>query len=110
MRQTKQNKKILEKQFYVSLSFFGVMFCLVASYVYFVNSTILTIAATHDLQDSISDVRADMTHLEVAYLQKQEIFTEEYALGKGFVSPEETQYVKDTTIRTAALYGQTIQE
>jgi len=110
MKQRKQNKKILKRQFYVSLSFFVGIFGLVASYVYFVNSTILTIAATHDLQDSISDVRADMTHLEVAYLQKQEVFTEEYALSRGYVRPENTQYVKDTTIRTAALYGQTIQE
>jgi len=86
------------------------MLVVVASYVYFVNSTILTIAATHDLQDSIEEVRSEMTHLEIAYLKKQGVFTEEYAFESGYVSPQETQYVKDTTIQTASLYGQAIQE
>lgn len=110
MRQKRQNKKILKRQFYLSLSFFGMIFCIVGSYVYFVNSAILTIAATHDLQDAIIDIRADMTHLEIAYLKKQEIFTEDYAIERGFVNPEEKKYVKNTTIQTASLYGQTIQE
>lgn len=83
---------------------------IVASYVYFVNQTILTIAQTHDLQETIGEVRSEMTSLEVAYLKKQEMFTESYAFENGFVDPQETTYVKDTTVRTAGLYGQTIQE
>ena len=108
----RQNKKItvLKRQMYVSFGLMFAIFTVIGSYVYFVNSTILAIAATHDAQDSIVEVQSKMTGLELSYLEKQSSLSDEYAYALGFVDGEETLYVKRDTITTASLYGQGIQE
>lgn len=73
-------------------------------YIFFMFSSVMHVAARHDLAGRMSQLSADVAMLETTYLNKTEVITEAYAHSLGYVQTKNHAFAK--RVNTVSLQTQ----
>lgn len=63
-------------------------------YIFFMFSSVMHVAARHDLAGRMSQLSADVAMLETVYLNKTQVITESYAHSLGYVQTKNHAFAK----------------
>ncbi|PCI28824.1 hypothetical protein COB55_03330 [Candidatus Wolfebacteria bacterium] len=72
---------------------FGILF---AGYMYFVNSAVLQVVQRQTAEDTIRDLRAEVSELEFEYINSKNAITLTYAESQGFIAAKDTEFISRT--------------